>query len=245
MSLTIQVCGKFSELSVICLYFCFLTFYRVTWPDDYFLSDLLYAPLNKLQNSKAVSIDTVTIETYLLKSQSNSGKVCADRTSCISPKQCPESSGDSYFAHVKRTKLCEDESQNDGQTTLNQVNDFGVGKVNLENSGQGQSQNNCTDGNTQSKDNDSSFTEKTDVGKQEVDDVKGHIEVITKAVGSTKPFILDIDLDFFSTKNPFKEVYTKVQQRLRFMQPSMFNFNLPPSSLPTIISMIHLFKSHI
>lgn len=36
------------------------------------------------------------------------------------------------------------------------------------------------------------------------------VERLTKFLGEKHPYILDIDLDFFSCKNPFKEIYTQV-----------------------------------
>ena len=36
------------------------------------------------------------------------------------------------------------------------------------------------------------------------------VERIASFLGETDPYVLDIDLDFFTCKNPFKELYTQV-----------------------------------
>lgn len=61
--------------------------------------------------------------------------------------------------------------------------------------------------------NGSSLTENT--GGDDDDDVEeGSTSYVVKRISSflseTEPYVLDIDLDFFSCKNPFKELYTQV-----------------------------------
>ncbi|XP_071392253.1 UPF0489 protein C5orf22 homolog, partial [Centroberyx affinis] len=69
----------------------------------------------------------------------------------------------------------------------------------------------------------------TGLGNDDDDDDEGSTNYVVKrifsVVSETEPYILDIDLDFFSCKNPFKELYTQeeyaiLKELYSFRRPS-------------------------
>ncbi|XP_072024138.1 LOW QUALITY PROTEIN: UPF0489 protein C5orf22 homolog [Amphiura filiformis] len=198
---------------------------RVSWPDVYFLSDILYAPLDKLQNAKSVTIDTVTMETNILEASSFPNVAKSDIKSDLVSR-----SNDGYLPDTKRSKLdTEDGRECERNVELNKEKDSG--NWCLQHTTIGQSPN---DKETENK-GDLDISARAVYQNQLMRNLNlpqnaglmgiiwracqkqlmsGHLEVISKLMGSSKPFILDVDLDFFSTKNPFKDVYTKKQLHL-------------------------------
>ncbi|XP_054761643.2 UPF0489 protein C5orf22 homolog [Lytechinus pictus] len=67
---------------------------RVNWPDSYFVSDLLFAPQEDMENGKDAVIDVVTMETECLRS----------REFTISPSVCMESRCKSFLSREKDDK---------------------------------------------------------------------------------------------------------------------------------------------
>ncbi|XP_073348076.1 UPF0489 protein C5orf22 homolog [Pagrus major] len=68
----------------------------------------------------------------------------------------------------------------------------------------------------------------TNLGDDDDDDGDGSTSYVVKRISAflseTEPYILDIDLDFFSCKNPFKELYT--QEEYTILQ-ELYNFQGP------------------
>ncbi|XP_068787616.1 UPF0489 protein C5orf22 homolog isoform X3 [Struthio camelus] len=170
---------------------------RVTGTDHYFLSDGLYVPADQLENQKPLSLHVIVINpTEALKSQEENDKA----------------------ASPKRVKLNTDDTASTASTSSLVVpGDLAHGSSSVKSEEmQNASAQNRTE--TLSECSASSSLRNSECPTREV--VKDICQVVQKG----DAYILDIDLDFFSVKNPFKEMYTKTEYELlqelyRFKKP--------------------------
>ncbi|XP_033626819.1 UPF0489 protein C5orf22 homolog isoform X2 [Asterias rubens] len=191
---------------------------RITWPDGYFMSDCLYAPKEDLECTKDLSVDVVTMDTDIVPRQSNTAPAdfktktdnppqsrnSPNQESCSSCGCMPDRSiSQSTCASDRNTQSLESEGAvlaKSGCRSCKENKESDL--LRLKNS---------------SKTNDNPALSETE-GTQTY---KGHDKLTSDDVCVTasaamergNATILDIDLDFFSTRNPFKEIYPETQFR--------------------------------
>lgn len=168
---------------------------RVTSTDSYFLSDGLYVPEEQLENGKPLRLNVVKVNPVEPSHRSLPGQ---DTTAA-------EKCEDSGVPSVKRARA--ESGEPGGSSCSDRLQSAGghSGTSGLR---------------TQSGD-------KT-LKQGEAGESEGTTDYIVKHVSGllspTEPYVLDIDLDFFSCKNPFKELYTQeeysiLQQLYTFRGP--------------------------
>ncbi|XP_063154846.1 UPF0489 protein C5orf22 homolog [Candoia aspera] len=172
---------------------------RVTSSDAYFLSDGLYVPAGQLENKKSLYLSVCLV---------NPSKATSDwegNQAPLSAKKCKLSVDDTGDASS---------SKDPGDRTHS-----------------------CTDGLSDGFEKRISVREKPSnlqvpsasdsIGKhpcQMPELVQDILQVLQKGTA----YVLDIDLDFFSVKNPFKEIYT--QEEYKLLQ-ELYSFKKPESNL--------------
>lgn len=130
---------------------------RVTCCDDYFVEELLYAPLDQLENTKELELKIVTLN--------------SSWTSSINTKDDNKTITDSEeIIALKRQRLLDEEVE------LFKDLDFTLDKMN----------------------------------PSLIKCVEPLVSLVSSLLIDNQPYILDVDMDFFSTKNPFKELFTEV-----------------------------------
>ncbi|XP_034267831.1 UPF0489 protein C5orf22 homolog isoform X3 [Pantherophis guttatus] len=172
---------------------------RVTSTDPYFLSDGLYVPADQLENKKSLHLDVCLV---------NPSKASGDwegKQAPRSAKKCKLSVDDTGDASSSK-----DSTDPSHSCTVGLSDGFGKsisGHEKLSNS-----QVPSASGSTGKH------------GYQMSELVRDILQVLKKGTA----FVLDIDLDFFSVKNPFKEIYT--QEEYKLLQ-ELYSFKKPKSNL--------------
>ncbi|KFZ58747.1 UPF0489 protein C5orf22, partial [Podiceps cristatus] len=170
---------------------------RVTGTDHYFLSDGLYVPADQLENQKPLNLHVILINpTEASKSCEEKGEV----------------------ASAKRLKLHTDDTAGTASASSSVApGDPGRSTPSLkEKEVQNTSAPNGAE--TLSERSASSSLRNSECPIREV--VKDVCQVLQKG----DAYVLDIDLDFFSVKNPFKEMYTQTEYELL---QELYNFKKP------------------
>ncbi|NWX51667.1 CE022 protein, partial [Steatornis caripensis] len=170
---------------------------RVTGTDHYFLSDGLYVPADQLENQKPLNLHVILINpTEASNSQGENGEVTS----------------------AKRLKLNTDDTASSASAASSVapgVLDHGtpnVKKKEVQNAGvlkRAEASSECST---------SSCLRNSECPTGEV--VKDVCQVLQKG----DAYVLDIDLDFFSVKNPFKDIYTQTEYELL---QELYNFKKP------------------
>ncbi|XP_065608724.1 UPF0489 protein C5orf22 homolog isoform X1 [Cyrtonyx montezumae] len=168
---------------------------RVTGTDHYFLSDGLYVPADQLENPKPLNLHVILINpTEASNSQEESDKV----------------------ASAKRLKLCRDDTANTAAASSS------VAPGELDNS----SVKNKEVQHTSTLKRAEMLPECS--ASSSLRNNECPVGVVAKDICQVlqngDAFVLDIDLDFFSVKNPFKEMYTKTEYELL---QELYNFKKP------------------
>ncbi|KAM3679233.1 UPF0489 protein C5orf22 homolog isoform 1-T1 [Ammospiza maritima maritima] len=169
---------------------------RVTGTDNYFLSDGLYVPADQLENQKPLNLHVVLINPT---ESSNSGE------------------GSGEVASAKRLKLNTDDTASATSASSVAPADLdhitqSMKKKEMQNAGA------LNGAETSAEDSASSHLKNSECPIRNI--AKDICQVLQKG----DAYVLDIDLDFFSVKNPFKEMYTQTEYELL---QELYNFKKP------------------
>ncbi|XP_043921270.1 UPF0489 protein C5orf22 homolog isoform X2 [Protopterus annectens] len=171
---------------------------RVTSTDTYFLSDGLYVTEDQLDNKKSLQLDVLTVQMF--------------DTNCHEEENTGVSScKKSRFEEQNRSIL-----ENSGSPLSCDIQkavsyDFSTEEHSVTNAKCSHSDN-CRLGAKDAEDLSDVTYLKTKVN--DCFERSSILEDILKAVHKGKAYVLDIDLDFFSVKNPFKDIYTQEEYEI-------------------------------
>ncbi|XP_418996.3 UPF0489 protein C5orf22 homolog isoform X1 [Gallus gallus] len=173
---------------------------RVTGTDHYFLSDGLYVPADQLENPKPLNLHVVLINpTEASNSQEENDKV----------------------ASAKRLKLNTDDTANTAATSSSVAPGDHDNNFSSVKNKEVQHASALNRAKMLPECSASSSLRKNECPVREV------AKDICQVLQNGDAFVLDIDLDFFSVKNPFKEMYTKTEYELL---QELYNFKKPHSN---------------
>lgn len=176
------------------------TFFRTTCKENYFVSETLYCPEEKLENKKKVKLTVLKIVPNRWEQS------CNDREPASSAKQGIKVDID------KGTSLS---TEND-TCTSDQSENCNKNRCDDDNSGQ-HAKRLCTEELKMKN----SFSNNDIMTTSEI--LNKQLEILHKSF-CDKNFILDIDLDFFSTQNPFRVMYSDT---IYGMLKDLYKFDKP------------------
>ncbi|KAJ8401516.1 hypothetical protein AAFF_G00384350 [Aldrovandia affinis] len=181
---------------------------RVTSTDDYFLSDGLYVPQDQLENPKPLRLSVIQVNP--VEQEHGRGKESVERE---------HGRGEESVQH---------------STKRPRKQGSGAEAACAGGSEAGSSSSTCNDrlqppGGSRTSGSVEQNGEKPQAhspqcGQDEAGSTAKVIASLRSAVEQDDPYILDIDLDFFSCKNPFKEMYT--QEEYTLLQ-NLYSFQKP------------------
>ncbi|XP_010889679.1 UPF0489 protein C5orf22 homolog isoform X1 [Esox lucius] len=183
---------------------------RVTSKDDYFLSDGLYVPQDQLENPKPLGLSVVRVnplECCQREDRESEGTSPAKRprTECKLAGNMAKPSSASESQPDRSSGSCTDRVQPPGGSRTAESRSNGNSKEDKESCKQPCSKTGNHEGSTSHA-----------------------VHSLLSVIKTTDPYILDIDLDFFSCKNPFKELYT--QEEYTILQ-ELYSFRKPGEDL--------------
>ncbi|NXD80444.1 CE022 protein, partial [Halcyon senegalensis] len=170
---------------------------RVTGTDHYFLSDGLYVPADQLENQKPLNLHVILINPAEASSgQEENGKVVS----------------------AKRQKLSTDDTASATPASSSvALGDLGCSTPSLKKK---EVQNTSAPNKAETL---SQCSASSSLGKSECS-IREVVKEVCQVLQKGDAYVLDIDLDFFSVKNPFKEMYTQTEYELL---QELYNFKKP------------------
>ncbi|XP_054045788.1 UPF0489 protein C5orf22 homolog isoform X1 [Rissa tridactyla] len=168
---------------------------RVTGTDHYFLSDGLYVPADQLENQKPLNLHVILINpTEASNSQEENGEV----------------------ASAKRPKLNTDDTASTASASSS------VAPGDLDHSTPSLKKKEVQNASAPKKAE--TFSECSASSSFSECPIREVVKDVCQVLQKGDAYVLDIDLDFFSVKNPFKEMYTQTEYELL---QELYNFKKP------------------
>ncbi|XP_009869546.1 PREDICTED: UPF0489 protein C5orf22 homolog, partial [Apaloderma vittatum] len=169
----------------------------VTGTDHYFLSDGLYVPADQLENQKPLNLHVILINPTEASNRQEENG------------QVPS---------AKRLKLNTDDTASTASASSS------VAPGDLARSAPSQER---KEGQNASAPNKAEMLSASSSLRNSESPKKEVVEEVCQVLQKGDAYILDIDLDFFSVKNPFKEMYTQTEYELL---QELYNFKKPHSN---------------
>ncbi|XP_023833546.1 UPF0489 protein C5orf22 homolog [Salvelinus sp. IW2-2015] len=182
---------------------------RVTSKDDYFLSDGLYVPQDQLENPKPLGLSVVLVNPVACCQRKDMERDI-EKSSAKRPRIENKGAGDVNDAQPSASAS---KSESSSSSCTDSVQPPG-GSI--------------TSGSSSNGNNREEEKEPLKKPCLKTDKDEGSmtyaVNSLLSVIKQTDPYILDIDLDFFSCKNPFKEMYT--QDEYNILQ-ELYSFRKP------------------